>query len=205
MADKKTILVQGQECEVLNEYDNGIVNIDTVGYTRVFKRGLSPRHKIINDLKALGMKNKEIAETLNGEEATTGQAGYIGMVTRSPDSLNAIDETREAIVGEAKQRLLETVPRATEVFIEAIEGGDVKAATKLLTSQGALSERHKSEGAEVAEAFGDWLIKERRKVNIDTSKDDKIIEPRRVERDVDAFEDEPREGIRLYEDTSEDG
>ena len=195
---KEFVEVQGEKREVLRRYGNGGIGyIEGVGTARLGKKQrLSIRDRIIGDLKAMGMTNKDVAATLKGREPTVGECVSVGITTKDPKVMNYTDEQHQELVSQAKQRLLEAVPKAAENFVTAIEGGDLVPSTKLLQSVGALQTK-KSEGLEAVEKFGDWLISQRRKVNSQSQEnDDKVHEPRTLVTDTREIDDEV-EGERL--------
>jgi hypothetical protein len=205
MADNKEFVeVQGEECEILRRYGNGGIGyVEGVGTARLGKKKrLSPRDKIIGDLKALGKKNTEIAAIMKGRKATVGEAISVGVTAKDPKVMNYVDQQQDEIVKEARQRLLETVPRAAEVFIESIEAGDTKNAAKLLSSVGALQGK-KSESLEEVERFGDWLMQQRRQVIVGESDTDERT-PRKLVTDANEIE-EPTDGVRLDVDADKPG
>lgn len=194
---KETVEVQGKEREVLRRYGNGGIGyIEDVGTARLGKKKiLSPRDRIIGDLKALGMKNTEVASVLKGREPTIGESISVGITAKDPKVMNYIDAQQEEYVAAAKQRLLEAVPRATENFITAIEGGDLVPSTKLLMSVGALDSGKKTTSVEAVEKFGDWLMSQRRQVVVG-EKDNDVRQPRKLVTDTREIDD-PVAGERI--------
>jgi hypothetical protein len=167
---------------ILRRYGNGGIGlVEGVGRARLSKRGtLSPRDKIISDLKSLGMKNTEVSRILHGQEHNAGKAQYIGAVARDPIVMRSIDEKQTEFVREAKERLLDAVPRAVENVVTAIEGGDVAVSMKILGSVGAIQGSLQRSESEVKISFGDWLITQRREVGIDFDENSASTTTRRV-------------------------
>jgi len=194
--ESKKVTVQGEEREILREYGNGgIGKIEGIGTARLGKKEfLSPRDRIIGDLKSMGMTNKAIAATIKGREPTAGECVSVGVTAKDPKVMNYTDAQHDEIVKESRERLLSAVPKATDNFINAIIAGDLTPSTKLLCSVGAI-ETKKSAGTEAVEKFGDWLMSQRREVVVGES-DSKVHSPREIITDPSSVND-PVDGERI--------
>ena len=197
MEEKEHVVVQGSEREVLCRYGNGgIGKIEGVGTARLGKKQfLSPRDKIVGDLKSMGLTNKAVAKIIKGREPTAGECVSVGITAKDPKVMNYTDQQHEEIVKQARERLLEAVPKAVENFTDAVEKGDLGCSTKLLFSVGALESRKTSDGERAVEKFGEWLMSQRREVVVG-EKDHKVHEPRRLITDANEIDD-PVDGVRL--------
>ena len=104
MAENRKVTVQGEECEVLRTYGNGGIGyIEGVGTARLGKKKfLSPRDKIVGDLKSMGMTNVKIAKILHGREPTIGEGISVGITAKDPKVMNYIDEQHTEIVQRAR-------------------------------------------------------------------------------------------------------
>lgn len=183
--------LRGEERRIVKRYGKNLINVEGVGSMVEFRRGTSPRHRIIGDLKACGMRNAEIADLLNGGESTVGQKAYIGLVSRNNEVQNYVDQQQQAIVGEAKAKLLSKVGVAADNIAAAIDGGDLRCSERILTSFGALTSGIRTEQHEVKVSFGDWLSSHRDSRAIDVTPREGIISS-----DVDELSSDV-EGVRL--------
>lgn len=132
------------------------------------KKHLSPKDRIIGDMSALGMSGSQISRLLHGENNTKGREVGVRLIKNDPKVQMHTQDLQNTLVQEAKQRLLEAVPRAAENICNAIDEGDVSASFKVLTSFGAVQSGASQRAGDVTVnlAFGDWLISQRREVTV---------------------------------------
>jgi hypothetical protein len=138
------------------------------------KLQLSPRHKIIADMAAIGIKPSDIARQVKMNPGKSC-GGHYNRLLRDPRMEARVNEHLADQVEEAKGILKGVVRKAAENFKEAVENGDMKASKVVLENAQVLSPRVMNNITNVQMNFGDWLKNaEEDKKAIDVSAQDEV-------------------------------
>jgi len=113
----------------------------------------TPKMKMIADLKALGLKDKEVHKCVKKPSSTAyGQA--ICSFKKDKLIMERTNSEIEKMVGQAKDIIKRASLRAAQNYEAAVEDGDLKASGKVLDLCGAFS---KVTDVNVNIGFGQWL------------------------------------------------
>lgn len=200
----------------LRDYDPKL-NLGKDPYTGkgvyLLKQGLSPRHKLLAGLKALGMTNIKAGATIQGANNKETKANYgathICHVTKDPLMKEEIDRQREAILGTAKKTLMDAVNQAAQNYHDKVFEGDLKASEKVLEFA-SIFKKETSLQANINMSFGSWLsaAQEENALLVGSSSDkQEEYNPPRLVRDVDEIPDEELDlqGVRLTDNPGHEG
>ncbi len=113
----------------------------------------TPKMKLVGDLKAIGLKDKEVhAAVKKPGSKSFGQA--INPFKKDRLIMERMNNEIEKMVGQAKDIIKRASLRAAQNYEAAVEEGDLKASGKVLDLCGAFS---KVTDVNVNIGFGQWL------------------------------------------------
>lgn len=120
------------------------------------KLSLSPRHKLIADMAAIGMKPSDIAKHMKtNPQKSCG--GHYNRLLRDPRMEARVTSQLEEQVKQAKEILQGVVVKAAENFRDAVHEGDMKASKTVLEHAQVISPRVPTNVNNIQMNFGDWL------------------------------------------------
>jgi hypothetical protein len=124
----------------------------------VLRRGISPRHKILAGLKALGMKGTQVDRALDvNRENKTHTGVHTNRLSRDPRMKEEIERQRDRILGNARETLVEAVEKAASNFKDKVFEGDMKASEKVLEFAEIFKPKGSAVNANINMDFGSWL------------------------------------------------